>query len=109
MLVLLGCSGCSLLFQNRLSGDYRGVSEPQCDRGKGLVTLDAVLGAADVGLGIASLVDNNPAISSNEKTTYAVFSFLDAAVFTISALAGNAWANDCRDAWRRWEQGRAEP
>ncbi len=89
MVALASVAGCSLA----LSGpDARApkTKTPECDSGKGLVTLDIVTGSI---LGTAALV----ALSENESSAGLVTGLL-ATAYIAAAIHGNTNVNECRTA-----------
>jgi hypothetical protein len=66
---------------------------PECDTGKGLVTIDGLV-AGTLGITAAALAGS----SSSGTQSAALVPALFGAVFVASALRGNGVVNDCREA-----------
>lgn len=89
MVALASVAGCSLSLSGPDS-NRPGTKAPQCDTGKGLVTLDIVAGSI---LGTSALV----ALSNDENSVGAITGLL-AAAFIGAAIHGNTNVNECRTA-----------
>ena len=84
-------AGCSFALAGPDPARPRG-KPPQCDSGKGLVTLDALV-ATGLGIGGLSL------LSSSDSSSHgaAVVPLLLGALYTGAALRGNSVVNACRE------------
>ena len=105
VLLVVSLAGCSWLFQEHLPSEYSGQSEPVCSTSKGLPTLDAILATLEVAGTIGLATDSS---DSTDKSAYIVGGVIDTIIFGASALTGNGWANDCRDARRQWDDSESE-
>ena len=91
-LVCVFATGCSLALSGPDPARPKNQA-PQCDTGKGLVTIDALF-ATTLGVTAAALAGS----SSSSTQGSAVVPVLFGAAFVASALRGNSVVNDCREA-----------
>lgn len=99
---IVGATGCSWLFHDRLSGglaDYEPRSEPRCSTAHTWVVLDGVF----AGLGALSLIGGLLSKEDDSiRTEFVVGGALDLVIHGASAFTGKHWINQCREAHAIW-------
>jgi hypothetical protein len=96
----LTSSGCSWLFQDRLSGTYTGRSEPRCTTSGGWAVADGLL--ATVGVAGALVIGTSDDYPEDVKNTYILGGILDLVIHGGSAISGGLWAAECERAYAKW-------
>lgn len=91
--VCAALGGCSLIFQNHLPSEYAGESEPFCSDSKGWAIVDVIFMALNA-VGAVAAANEGGENAGLIVIGDAGFALLHAA----SAVRGNHWANECRDA-----------
>lgn len=100
VLALTSVTGCSLALSGPDPKRPRNRA-PQCDTGKGPVTLDAVMGSI---LGTGALI-----AASDDEGGVALVTGLLAAAYLGAAIRGNSTVNDCREAIAAYEAPLPDP
>jgi len=106
---LLACAvlvsgGCSWIAQRHLDGEYTANAEPLCTTSKAFVLVDVLFIANDA----AGVVVSALKTDGTDRTASIVGGVVGAVLFAASAVTGNGWANDCRDARETWLAEAAE-
>lgn len=99
-------SGCAWVFQEHLPSGYRKTERPHCSTGKGLATLDGVFAALNGIVAIGELA--NPQRTEDDSVLLAS-AVIWTVVHTASAVSGNGWANECREAQDNWDEEPTPP
>lgn len=99
-LVLVMCSGCALLFQERLSDHYDPGREPRCSTTPGWYLWDGLIAVSEAAV-LAADANGNVHLTSQEQLVAAAVGV----VHLVSAVRGYGWVGDCEAAREAYDRG----